>query len=120
MAARCRDNTLVMPRESGASSTPRPIDSIADASGILDLSPSRAMTIRRCSLAHEGAPERHDLIAGVVSNIGTAQPGNARLPAPVAGDFLFVHAKVRIVRRDVAATAQHDAGSPPDPGLPVM
>ncbi len=33
-----------MPREGGASSTPRPIVSIIDVSGILDRPPSRAMT----------------------------------------------------------------------------
>jgi len=34
-----------MPRESGASSTPRPFDSIIDASGILDHPLSRVMTV---------------------------------------------------------------------------
>src|SRR4051812_7832165 len=35
---------FVMPREGGASSTPRPVDSITGVSGILDRPPSRAMT----------------------------------------------------------------------------
>src|SRR5437867_2573444 len=34
-----------MPREGGASSTPRLLDSITDISGILDRPPSRAMTV---------------------------------------------------------------------------
>jgi len=34
-----------MPREGGASSTPRPIGSITTASGILDRPPSRTMTV---------------------------------------------------------------------------
>ena len=36
---------LVIPRESGVSSTPRLIDSIADVSGILDHPLSRVMTV---------------------------------------------------------------------------
>ena len=36
--------TAVIPREGGGSSTPRPIDSIINASGILDHPPSRVMT----------------------------------------------------------------------------
>jgi hypothetical protein len=36
---------LVIPREGGVSSTPRPIDFIISVSGILDRPPSRAMTV---------------------------------------------------------------------------
>src|SRR5687768_4709327 len=38
-------SNLVILRESGGSSTPRPIASIADFSGILDHPPSRVMTV---------------------------------------------------------------------------
>ena len=39
---------VVIPRACGVSSTPRLLDSIADASGILDRPPARAMTIQPC------------------------------------------------------------------------
>jgi hypothetical protein len=39
-------STTVILREGGVSSTPRPLDSIAGVSGILDRPPSRAMTAR--------------------------------------------------------------------------
>jgi len=43
-------NLTVMPREGGASSTPRPLDSIIGVSGILDRPPSRTMTME-CAFA---------------------------------------------------------------------
>ena len=47
-------------------------------------------------------------------DVGAAEPWNAGLVAPDAGDFLFVHSKIRFVRGDVAATAELDARHPPD------
>jgi hypothetical protein len=47
-----------MPREGGASSTPRPIVSIIDVSGILDHPPARVMTIQNDSaFSRREAPE---------------------------------------------------------------
>jgi hypothetical protein len=43
-------SSAVMPREGGASSTLRPIDSITGVSGILDRPPSRTMTVE-CDVA---------------------------------------------------------------------
>ena len=43
-----------MPREGGASSTPRPIDSILAVSGILDHPPSRVMTTERVMMTEYG------------------------------------------------------------------
>ena len=59
-------------------------------------------------------PERHDLVVGVMPDVGASQPRNPRPRAPVPGDLLFVHPEIRLVRGDVAATAEHDARHPPD------
>src|SRR6516165_1971873 len=65
----------------------------------------------------DGAPEGHDLVVNVVPDVCATQPWNAGPQAPVAGDFLFVHSKVRFVRGDVAATAKHDARHSSDLGV---
>ena len=44
ICCRRRSRQLVIPREGGVSSTPRPLGSIADVSGILDHPPPRVMT----------------------------------------------------------------------------
>jgi hypothetical protein len=46
---------VVIPRESGVSSTPRPIDSITTASGILDRPP-------QCAIAHKADDDSGDLV----------------------------------------------------------
>jgi hypothetical protein len=63
------------------------------------------------------APEGHDLVVNVVPDVCPAQPWNAGPQAPEAGNFLFVHSKIRFVRGDVAATAKHDARHSSDFGV---
>src|SRR5689334_22359700 len=62
-------------------------------------------------------PEGNDLVVDVMPDVSTSQPWNPGPSAPVAGNLLFVHSEIGFVRGDVAATAKHDAGHPPDLGV---
>src|SRR5687767_3464393 len=62
-------------------------------------------------------PKGHDLVVGVMPDVGASQPWNPGPPAPVTGDLLFVHSEIRFVRGDGAATAKHEARHPPDFGI---
>jgi hypothetical protein len=53
--------------------------------------------------------EGYDLVINVMPDVGATQPANPCPPAPVLGDILFVHSEVWFIRRDAAATAEHDA-----------
>src|ERR1700704_3902493 len=61
--------------------------------------------------------ERHDLVVGVMPDVGASQPRNPRPPAPVTSDLHFVHPEVRLVRADGVATAKHYARHPPNFGI---
>ena len=55
-------------------------------------------------------PERGDLVVDVVSDVGAAELRSAGSFAPVARDFFLGHGEIRLVRRNPAAPAEHDAG----------
>src|SRR5882672_8793206 len=58
--------------------------------------------------------ERHDLVGGVVADVGTAEIGNAGQPGPMLNDLDFRLAEVGVVPRDRAAAAEPDSGDAPD------
>src|SRR5215475_1036182 len=73
-----------------------------------------AASVSSYAMSTRPGPEGHNLVVGVMPDVGASQPWNPRPPAPVTGDLLFVHSEIRFVRRNVAATAKHDARHPPD------
>ena len=46
--------------------------------------------------------EGHDLVRGVVADVGPAEPGDIAPRAPVAGDFIGLHAEGTVVFGHVA------------------
>src|ERR1700728_3801296 len=62
------------------------------------------------------ATKRYDFVIGVMPDVGASQKGNPSSAAPVSGNLFFVHPEVRLVRRDAAATAEHDSRGAPDVG----
>jgi hypothetical protein len=105
---------IVMPRESGASSTPRPLDSITSASGILDHPLSRVMTTGnavRISINHNSAfPRREtpELYQNLPPKEGVGNAGCQAHPQP----------RVRWVVG--VCTRVFTARSPKSPGIPTQ
>src|SRR5690349_1952591 len=60
------------------------------------------------------APERDDLVVDVVSDVGTAEIGDAGALAPMHNELLFAGAEVRLVRWNGAAAAELQPGEPAD------
>ena len=55
-------------------------------------------------------PERHNLVAGIVSDIGPAQIGDPVLLRPSFGDCFRVFAKGAVIFRNIADPTQLDSG----------
>src|SRR3979490_3304598 len=76
---------------------------------------------RLCARGHARSiivvPEGHNLVVGVMPDVGASQPWDPGPSAPITRDLLFVHSEIRFVGGDGAATAQHDARHPPDSGV---
>src|SRR5688572_2395479 len=66
------------------------------------------------SLGLAQASKRHDLVAGVVADVGAAEIADAGLAAPMLDDLDLGLAEIRIVVRNGAAAAEPDAGDAPD------
>src|SRR5438445_4113419 len=73
---------VVMPREGGTSSTPRLIDSITEASGILDRPPSRTMTTEyEATISRRIAPEVCYRLPALLENRGRREDRVLAAPA---------------------------------------